>query len=156
MARPIEVSVLINAPVVRVWAELADFASHPQWMDDAATVRFLTDRTTGLGTRIEVATRVGPLRATDVMEVVTWEDEQTIVVEHVGAVKGYGRFDVGPSGDSTEMRWVEDLRFPWWMGGPVGLAVARPILGRIWRGSVTRLKERVELSGPGSPPRAWR
>ena len=89
MARPIEVSVLIDAPLARVWAELADFASHPQWMDDAATVRFLTDRTTGLGTRIEVATRVGPLRATDVMEVVRWEEEQTIVVEHVGAVKGY-------------------------------------------------------------------
>jgi uncharacterized protein YndB with AHSA1/START domain len=148
MPRRSEVNVLIDAPVARVWAELADFASHPEWMDDAATVRFLTDRTTGLGTRIEVATRVGPFRATDVMEVVRWDEEQTIVVEHVGAVKGLGRFDLGPIGDGTEMRWVEDLRFPWWMGGPVGLAVARPILGRIWRGSLMRLKERVEVSGP--------
>ena len=148
MAQPIEVSVLIDAPLARVWAELADFASHPQWMGDAATVRFLTDRTTGLGTRIEVATRVGPFRATDVMEVVRWEGEQTIVVEHIGAVKGYGIFEIGPSGENTEMRWVEDLRFPWWMGGPVGLAMARPIFRRIWRGSLMRLKERVELSGP--------
>jgi hypothetical protein len=46
------------------------------------------------------------------------------------------------------MRWVEDLRFPWWMGGPVGLAVARPLLARIWRGSLMRLKERLEISGP--------
>ena len=148
MARPIEVTVFIAAPRARVWAELADFASHPQWMDDAATVRFLTDRTTGLGTVIEAATRVGPLRAADVMEVVRWEVEQTIVVEHVGAVKGFGRFDIGPSGDGTEMRWVEDLRFPWWMGGSVGLAVARPILRRIWRGSLVRLKERLEISDP--------
>jgi uncharacterized membrane protein len=148
MARPIEVSVLIDAPPARVWAELADFASHPQWMDDAATVRFLTDRTTGLGTRIEAATRVGPLRASDVMEVVRWEEEQTIVVAHVGAVKGYGRFDIGLIGDHTEVRWVEDLRFPWWMGGPIGLALARPIMGRIWRGSLERLKERLEVSGP--------
>lgn len=148
MARPIEVSVLIDAPLGHVWAALADFASHPQWMDDAATVRFLTDQTTGLGTRIEAATRVGPLRATDLMEVVRWEEEQTIVVEHVGAVKGYGRFDIEPVGDHTEMRWVEDLRFPWWMGGSVGLALARPILGRIWRGSLMRLKRRLELSGP--------
>ena len=148
MARPIEATVLIDAPLARVWAELADFASHPQWMDDAATVRFLTERSTGIGTRIEVATRVGPLRASDVMEVVRWEEEQTIVVEHVGAVKGFGRFDIGRIGDGTEMRWVEDLRFPWWMGGPVGLAVARPIFGRIWRGSLMRLKERLEISGP--------
>jgi uncharacterized protein YndB with AHSA1/START domain len=148
MARPIEVNVVIDAPLARVWAELADFASHPQWMDDAATVRFLTDRTTGLGTRIEAATRVGPLRASDVMEVVRWEEEQTIVVEHVGAVKGYGRFDIEPTGGGTGMRWVEDLRFPWWMGGPIGLALARPIMRRIWHGSLMRLKERVELSAP--------
>ena len=148
MARPIEVTVFIAAPPSQVWAELADFASHPQWMDDAATVRFLTDRTTGIGTRLEAATRVGPLRAADVMEVVRWEVEQTIVVEHVGAVKGFGRFDIGPIGDGTDMRWVEDLRFPWWMGGPVGLAVARPLLARIWRGSLMRLKERLEISGP--------
>ena len=148
MARPIEATVFIAAPLTRVWAELADFASHPQWMGDAATVRFLTDQTTGIGTRIEADTRVGPLRAADVMEVVRWEVEQTIVVEHVGAVKGFGRFDVGPIGNGTEMRWVEDLRFPWWMGGPLGLAVARPILARIWRGSLMRLKERLEVSGP--------
>jgi uncharacterized protein YndB with AHSA1/START domain len=146
VARPIEVSVLIDAPLARVWAELADFGSHPQWMDDAATVRFLTDRTTGIGTRIEAATRVGPLRASDVMEVVRWEVERTIVVEHVGSVKGFGRFDIVPIGDGTEMRWVEDLRFPWWMGGPVGLAVAGPILQRIWRGSLMRLKGRLEIS----------
>jgi uncharacterized protein YndB with AHSA1/START domain len=148
MARPIEATVLIDAPLARVWAELADFASHPQWMDDAATVRFLTERTTGIGTRIEAATQVGPLRVADVMEVVRWEEEQTIVVEHVGTVKGFGRFDIGSTGDGTEMRWVEDLRFPWWMGGPVGLAVARPILGRIWRGNLMRLKERLQISRP--------
>jgi len=148
MARPIEVSIQISASPARVWAELADFGSHPEWMDDAATVRFLTDRTTGIGTRIEAATRVGPFRASDVMEVVRWEEERTIVVEHVGSVKGFGRFDIGPIGARTEMRWVEDLRFPWWMGGPMGLAVARPIFGRIWRGSLMRLKTRLELSDP--------
>jgi uncharacterized protein YndB with AHSA1/START domain len=148
MARPIEVAIVIAASPDRLWEELADFSSHPKWMDDAATVRFLTDRTTGVGTRIEVATKVGPLRATDVMEVVEWEEEGRIVVEHVGSVTGLGRFEIMRAGTGTEMRWVENLRFPWWMGGPVGLALARPILGRIWQGSLNRLKERLELSGP--------
>jgi hypothetical protein len=34
------------------------------------------------------------------------------------------------------------------MGGPIGELVAQPILGRIWTGSLQRLKRRVELSGP--------
>ena len=148
MAKPIDLAVTIDAPIDRVWAELADFASHPEWMDDAATVRFLTEQTTGVGTRIEVATRVGPLRATDFMNVVGWEEGQTIVVEHMGSVTGSGRFEVRPLGTGTEMRWWEDLRFPWWMGGPVGLAIARPIFRRIWRGSLERLKQRLEISGP--------
>ncbi len=96
MAKPIDLAVTIDAPIDRVWAELADFASHPEWMDDAATVRFLTEQTTGVGTRIEVATRVGPLRATDFMNVVGWVEGQTIVVEHMGSVTGSGRFEVRP------------------------------------------------------------
>lgn len=148
MAKPIEVAVVIDAQPEKVWAELADFRTHPDWMDDAATVRFLTGQTTGIGTRIEAATRVGPLRATDVMEVVEWEPGKTIVVEHVGSVKGFGRFEIEPTGAGTELRWEEDLRFPWWMGGPVGLAVARPVLSRIWRGSLKRLKARLEVSDP--------
>ena len=148
LTRPIEVAIVIDASPNRLWPELADFRSHPEWMDDAATVSFLTDRTSGVGTRIEVATKVGPLRATDVMEVIEWEDERTIVVEHLGSVTGFGRFEIRPTGTGTEMRWVEELRFPWWMGGPIGLGLARPILGRIWQGSLKRLKERLELSGP--------
>lgn len=131
-----------------MWAELADFRSHPEWMDDAATVQFLSDQTTGIGTRIEVATRVGPLRAADLMEVVGWEHEKTIRVEHVGSVTGFGRFDISLQGAGTELRWQESLHFPWWMGGPVGLWLARPILSRIWRRSLERLKGRLEVSGP--------
>jgi hypothetical protein len=117
-------------------------------MDDAATVRFLTDQTTGVGTRIEVATRVGPLRARDLMEVVGWEEGRLIEVEHVGSVTGPGRFEIRSKGTGTEMRWQETLRFPWWMGGGLGVRIAHPILSRIWQGSLMRLKHRVEVSSP--------
>lgn len=148
MVKPIEVAVVIDVPPERVWADLVDFRSHPEWMDDATTVHFLTDQISGIGTRIEVATRVGPLRATDLMDVVEWDEGKVIAVRHVGSVTGYGRFEIRPEGAGTELRWLESLRFPWWMGGPVGLWLASPILSRIWRGSLERLKRRLEVSGP--------
>jgi hypothetical protein len=117
-------------------------------MDDAATVTFLGEQRTGVGTRIVAATRVGPLRATDHMEVVEWDEERLIAVDHLGSVRGSGRFEIQSVPDGTEMTWREELRFPWWLGGPLGEWVAGPILTRIWTGSLQRLKRRVELSGP--------
>jgi uncharacterized membrane protein len=148
MTAMIDLSIHIAAPIDRVWAELADLASHPEWMDDAATVQFLTDQRVGVGTRLAAATRIGPLRAEDVMDVIEWEEERAIVVEHVGSVKGRGRFEIQPMPDGTEMTWQEELRFPWWMGGRLGEWVAGPILRRVWTRSLERLRARVELSDP--------
>jgi uncharacterized membrane protein len=148
MAARIDLSIVLDASIDRVWAELSDLGSHPEWMDDAATVRFVGEQRAGVGTQMVAATRVGPLRATDRMDVVEWVEGQVIGVEHVGSVKGTGRFEIQSVGTGTQLRWVETLRFPWWLGGPLGEWVARPILTRIWTGSLERLKERVEISGP--------
>jgi uncharacterized protein YndB with AHSA1/START domain len=148
MPARVELSIFIAAPPDRVWAELADLASHPEWMDDAATVTFIGEQRAGVGTRMVAATRIGPLRARDTMDVNEWVEGRVIAVEHVGSVKGNGRFEIRPVSGGTELTWTENLRFPWWMGGPIGELVAQPILGRIWTGSLQRLKRRVELSGP--------
>ncbi|MGH8952383.1 MAG: SRPBCC family protein [Acidimicrobiia bacterium] len=146
--KPVQLVVLLNTPPTRVWAELADLASHPQWMGDAEAVEFLDSRTGGVGTRMRVPTRIGPLRATDVMTVVGWDDGRLIEVEHVGSVTGVGRFEIRPSGSGTELRWTETLRFPWWLGGVFGAWLAQPILRKVWKGNLERLRQRVEVSGP--------
>jgi uncharacterized protein YndB with AHSA1/START domain len=148
MAKAIDLRVVFDAPIERVWAELSDLASHPDWMSDAGSVEFLTDSRRGVGTQMMASTRVGPLRATDRMDVVEWVEGRVIGVEHVGSVKGTGRFEIQSAGQGTELRWIETLIFPWWLGGPLGELVARPILTRIWRGSLEKLRARVELSGP--------
>jgi len=86
----VEVSVVIEAPLGKVWAAVADLESHVEWMADAESITFLTDRRTGLGTRMEVASRVGPLRTTDVMQVTEWVDRRRIGVRHTGLVTGEG------------------------------------------------------------------
>ena len=148
MAKAIDLTVVFDAPLERVWAELSDLASHPEWMSDAGSVEFLTESRHGVGTLMRASTEVGPIRLADTMRVIEWEDLQRITVEHVGPVTGSGSFQIRPIVEGTELRWVETLIFPWWLGGPMGAALARPILSRIWRGSLEKLRVRVELSGP--------
>lgn len=147
-ARPVRIVTHFSATPGQVWGELADLGSHAQWMRDAGSIEFMTDQTSGVGTVMLVPTRVGPLRTTDVMEVVAWEEGRLIAVEHRGRVSGVGRFEVRPAGDGTDLEWEETLRFPWWLAGPVGAWLARPVMKRIWQGNLERLRERVELSGP--------
>lgn len=144
----IELTAWFEAPPDQVWAELADLGSHVEWMADAMAIHFLTEETTGVGAQMRVPTRIGPFRANDLMTVVEWDEGRVIAVEHIGAVSGVGRFEILPVGTGTELRWSEKLRFPRWLGGPVGAWLAGPILRRIWRGNLRRLGERLAVSGP--------
>ena len=61
------------------------------------------------------------------------------------APTGRGHFTLESIGDSeTLFSWEETLRFPWWMGGPVGALFARPVLKAIWKRNLKRLKNILE------------
>ena len=48
-------------------------------------------------------------------------------------------------------RWEEDLRFPWYLGGPVaGVVGGRVLLARVWRRNLANLKRLVEAGDAGS------
>lgn len=141
----ITVQVVINAPLERVWAAAADLESHAEWMADAESIQFLTARRRGVGTRMEVATRVGPFRTKDVMEVTEWEDRSRIGVRHSGLVTGRGAFHleaVDPA--TTKFTWQERLTFPWYLGGPLTALFAAPVLAAIWRRNLRGLKQKLE------------
>jgi uncharacterized protein YndB with AHSA1/START domain len=140
----VEVGVLIDAPLERVWAALSDLASHATWMADAESVRFRSDQRQGPGTVIEVLTRVGPLTVSDVMEVIEWTPSRRIVVRHRGRVVGRGEFRLDPVGGGVWVSWLEDLRFPWGWGGPLVGWLARPILRLVFKGDLKRLRLQLE------------
>lgn len=141
----IEVSVEIRAPLEAVWAAAADLGSHTEWMADAESITFITARQRGLGTRMEVATRIGPLRTKDVMEVTEWEDRRRIGVRHTGLVTGQGAFELEETDPATtRFTWRERLTFPWYLGGPLIARVAAPVLGAVWKRNLKRLKSRLE------------
>lgn len=135
---------MIDAPVERVWGELADLPAHAEWMADAESIVFVGDPRRGVGTVMRVETRVGPFRTTDLMEVTEWREGEAIGVVHRGLITGSGRFQLTSLPGGTRLVWSERLSFPWWLGGVITAHAARPILRTIWRRNLTGLKRRIE------------
>lgn len=126
-----------------VWDALADLESHASWMKDAHSIEFKGESQKGVGTVMQVETRVGPLRTRDILEVTGWNEGESIDVEHRGLVTGMGTLGVSLANGGTRVTWVEELRFPWWLGGPITAFLAKPVLAAIWRGNLERLEENL-------------
>lgn len=140
--------ILITMPMPasapRVWDLLADLDTHDQWMRDAESVEITTTQRRGLGVRMDVATKIGPFRTLDVMEVTGWEEGRSIEVRHEGVVSGQGILSVEPVGDERSVvTWTEDLEFPWYLGGPITAWFARPVLRWVWRANLRGLARLV-------------
>lgn len=137
----INVSRDIHASVQRVWEEVEPVERHIDWMADAESITFIGDQQRGVGTMFHCVTKVGPIRLMDKMRITEWEPRRAMGVEHVGIVTGSGVFTLTPLNEHlTRFEWKESLRFPWWLGGPVGALVGgKLVLRAIWRGNLRRL-----------------
>ena len=141
----IRVSTVIDAPPAQVWDEVRHVGRHVDWMADAEEIRFTSRRHSGVGTTFDCLTKVGPIRLTDKMEITDWRDGKLMGVRHVGLVTGTGRFTVTKArGGRTRFTWDERLKFPWWLGGPVGGVVGGRIMRQIWKRNLRVLKALVE------------
>jgi hypothetical protein len=139
----IRVSTVLDAPPEVVWTDVEDISTHHEWMADAVAIRFLGDQRRGVGTRFVCDTKVGPFRLTDEMEITEWAPGRAMGVTHTGLVTGTGRFTLRRvRGGRTRFQWKERLRFPWWLGGPVGALAAKPVLTWVWRRSMRDLQRR--------------
>ena len=146
MAR-ITVSVEIDAPVQRVWEVIEPVERHVDWMHDAVAIRFEGEQRRGAGTVFVCDTKVGPIRLADRMEITEWRPEQSMGVRHSGIVTGTGRFTLTPIDldRRTRFTWTEDLRFPWYLGGPLaGWLGGRLVMSAIWRRNLRSLDALIE------------
>ena len=144
----IRVGIMIDAPPEVVWHEVEQIERHVGWMADAVSITFSSPSNRGVGTQFDCMTRIGPFRTTDRMTITQWTPRRALGIEHTGVVTGRGRFVLSRRRHGrTRFTWVEQLRFPWWMGGPVGAQAAKPILRAVWRRNLHALKRIVEASG---------
>ena len=144
----ISVEIHIDRPRDEVWEELRHIGRHVQWMSDARRIDFHTDRHEGVGTSFVCLTRLGPFTTRDAMTITRWDDGVAMGVTHRGIFTGHGEFVLDADADATRVTWHEDLRFPWWLAGPLGEVVARPILRKVWRKNLANLAELVAPRGP--------
>ncbi len=142
MARGIEVAVVVNAHIEEVWNDLAKIDSHADWMRDAEAIEFVGAQRAGVGTRIRVPTRIGPLRMIDEIEFTAWDPPNRMSISHEGLFTGAGDISLRPEGPDTTVTWRESVEFPLRFGGKLGEVVAAPILRWVWRSNLKRLAER--------------
>ena len=136
-------SIVIDAPVAKVWNFVEPIERHVDWMVDAVSIEFTTSRTRGVGTRFDCRTKIGPIRLTDRMEITEWLPPTAMGVRHVGLVTGTGRFSLAETASgSTLFSWHEDLDVPLWLGGPI----VPPVLKRVWTRNLRALKHLVEAA----------
>lgn len=139
----IMVATIIPAAPAAVWDELAALERHAEWMAEAERIEFTGEQRSGVGTGMEVVTRVGPLRTVDRMVVDRWEEGRVIGVIHRGLVAGEGLFTLEAVAAGCRLTWQEHLRFPWFLGGRLGAWLAKPVLRRIWAANLDRLAQRL-------------
>jgi len=143
----ITVAITIAAPAEAVWRVIEPIERHVEWMEDAVAIEFTSEQTRGVGTTFDCRTRVGPFSFTDQMIVTAWEPGHAMAIAHRGIVGGTGRFTLSPvdgPASHTCFTWAEAIAFPWWLGGPAGARLARPVLAAIWRRNLRRLKTIAE------------
>lgn len=142
MSKTINVYTTINSPLKIVWNEVSKLENHTNWMHDAVKIDFLSENNRGLGVKMKVLTKVGPIRLYDYMTVTEWVEEESIGVDHIGIVKGKGRFKLEKVDDNkTLFIWEETLKFPIYLGSIVGEFFGAPVLKLIWKRNLKNLKE---------------
>ncbi len=147
MSVRIAIDTEIPATPDAVWTAIEDLGTHTAWMADAERITFVTEQRRGVGTEFDCLTAIGPLRTTDRMTVTEWEPGAVMGIRHTGAVTGTGRFTLEASARGTSFRWSEELTFPWWLGGRVGEVAGKPVLTRVWRRNLDRLRAYVVDAG---------
>lgn len=141
---PIRSVVAIDAPIERVWQELADVEGQPRWMRDMKAVRVLTGGAIGVGTRAEADVRILGMQVVDPIAITAFEPPTRFAIRHEGQFSGHGLIELEPGADSgmTIARWDETIVPPYLPH--LGAALLRPILAQVFQADLDRLRDLVE------------
>jgi uncharacterized protein YndB with AHSA1/START domain len=147
---PIESMIVIDAPIERVWAEVAAIEGQPRWMHDMKSVRVVTPGWVTVGTEAVAEVRIFGISVNDPIRITEFEPPHRFAISHEGSFKGRGliTLESGADGTTTIVRWEERLIPP--LLPHLGALVMSPTLGSIFQADLVRLKELVETGSTAS------
>jgi uncharacterized protein YndB with AHSA1/START domain len=147
---PIESMIVIDAPIERVWAEVAAIEGQPRWMHDMKSVRVLTPGWVSVGTEAVAEVRIFGISVNDPIRITEFEPPHRFAISHEGSFKGRGliTLESGADGTTTIVRWEERLIPP--VLPHLGALIMSPTLGSIFQADLVRLKELVETGSAAS------
>jgi hypothetical protein len=145
---PIRSMVVIEAPIERVWDELADIEGQPRWMTEMKAVRITTPGPVGVGTRGEADVRIAGIGVSDPVEIVEFSPPRRFAIRHEGLFTGGGVIELraGTDGRTTIVTWDETLVPP--LLPELGALVQRPVLAAIFQADLHRFRELLETPAP--------
>jgi hypothetical protein len=131
------------APADAVWERVSDIPSQPRWMHDLKDVRILSPGPVGVGTRMEGHVRILGIPAPDPVVITAWDPPRRYAIRHLGPFKGRGEIVVKAERDGTSVvTWEETLVAP--ILPNIAALVLRPVLERVFRADLDRLRRLVE------------
>lgn len=106
-------SLVIKAPIEKVWAAIADWESQGDWMLQTR-VEVTSQIREGVGTTIAAFTGIGKLGVLDHIVVTSWQPPHICDVLHTGKIiKGTGRFQLAAiDAGTTRFDWSEEILAP--------------------------------------------
>jgi uncharacterized membrane protein len=150
---PFSSLAVIDAPIERVWEELADIEGQPRWMHEMKSVRLLTRPPVGVGTRGDATVRIFGIGVTDPVEITEFAPPARFAIRHEGTFTGGGviTLEPGADGSTTIVRWDETLIAP--LMPHLWARLAAPIMSGIFQGDLLRFRDLVEAAERvGRPP----
>jgi uncharacterized protein YndB with AHSA1/START domain len=141
---PIRSLAVIEAPIERVWQEIADVERQPRWMHDLKEVRIETPGPIRAGTRAVGRVRILGATVEDPIEIIEFEPPTRFAIAHEGLFTGSGliTLESGADGTTTIVRWEEVLLAP--VVPDLAGLLLRPILADVFQRDLDRLRQLVE------------
>ena len=141
---PLRMLVVVDAPLERTWALVADVPRQPEWMHEMKAVAVVDPLPLRVGSRAEATVRILGIAVTDPVVVTDITPPTRYAIRHEGLFRGEGvlTLEAGATGETTIVRWEETLIPP--LLPDLGAVLQAPILRAIFQADLVRLKALVE------------
>jgi len=134
----VELVETMPGPPEVVWHLITDWENQGDWQLEARDFVVKSAAREGVGVVAEATVSIGGITTRDAIEVVAWEPNKHLAIEHKGWVSGRGDIRLTPLGsgahpDRTHVYWIETLNPPLAFAGAIGLTAFKPLMTRTFK-----------------------